>query len=183
MACDTDSLTDPTTGAIVSTNSATTDGISELVLEDRVDNVLLVSLESASTILKPDENAVLIFSVENATADLVALLPWGTPLEAVLSADMFDVTFENELLAYRGRLVKRLAPKPSDYIHLSAGEKKQVSVNLSQGYDTRTAGVYSVQLKSVNGYYRINGLTDDQARGQRGFKAKITTGPITFERL
>ena len=64
--------------------------------------------------------------------------------------------FNGSALPYVGRIVKRAAPVASDYIHIAAGEKKTVTVNLSYAYELDAVGSYQVQLKTEGGKYRAH---------------------------
>lgn len=132
---------------------------------------LIVGLAAKQLQLEPDADMQLVFTVENLTDDAIVILPWGTPMEAVLSADVFDVEHQGDKLPYQGRMIKRSAPTESDYLTVPSGENLDFTVNLSQAYDTRTAGVYTVQLKTRDGLYRF----DSQ-------EAPVSTAPLTIER-
>lgn len=141
------------------------------LLDPVMSHALVASLVATNTQLRPGTDLKLIFSLKNLSDATVTVLPWGTPLEAVLSADIFDVAYKDEILPYRGRMVKRGPPVESDYLELPSGATTQSTVNLSQAYDTRTAGTYKVRLKTVEGLLR---LYDQNAR--------IETVPLVIER-
>ena len=103
--------------------------------------------------IRPGENIVLsdlpveiLFYLSNNTDQPIEILPWATPLERPLTADVFVVTYNGETLPYVGRVVKRAAPSASDYITLQPGEKIESVVNLSQSYDMRSTGEYQITL-------------------------------------
>lgn len=152
-------------------SQSTTSNMAELEVQSAEAGVV-VSLAAVEAVVAADDSVELLFSIENFTAENFRVLPWRTPLEAVLSADIFDVTFADEVLPYRGRVVKRAAPGEADYLDIAAGEKKEVTVNLSQAYDTRTAGTYQVQLKTIDGEYQMH-----------DHSVKVTTDPVVIERL
>ncbi len=92
----------------------------------------------------------ILFYLENNTSRPISVLPWNTPMEKFLSADLFSVTFEGKQLPYTGRVVKRAAPEAKDYINLAAGERLESLVMLSQGYDISQPGEYKVVLESLS---------------------------------
>lgn len=92
----------------------------------------------------------IIFYLQNNTEKSVQVLPWNTPLEKFLSADLFSVTVDGEQLSYVGRAVKRAAPEADDYISLAAGERRESLVVLSQGYDLSRTGEYRIALESLS---------------------------------
>jgi len=105
--------------------------------------------------IRPVESSVaaeqpmeVLFYLSNGTDAAIEVLPWGTPLEQSLTADVFVVTKEGEAMPYAGRVVKRPPPGPDDYLTLAAGEKRETLVDLSDGYDISAAGEYTVVLKT-----------------------------------
>lgn len=101
----------------------------------------------ASDVEQMDE---LLFYLQNNTAQSVQVLPWNTPLEKFLSADLFNVSIGGERLPYTGRVVKRQAPEAGDFINLEAGERLEAVVVLSQGYDLSRSGKYRIMLESLS---------------------------------
>ena len=138
----------------------------------KVEAGVVVSLVSESSTVAPGDSVELVFSIENLTEESLRVLPWGTPLEPVLSADLFDVVHDEVTLPYRGRVIKRAPPGDADYLDIAAGDKRVVTVNLSQAYDTRTAGSYQIQLKMVDGEYVM-----------RDHSVKVVTDAVVIERL
>ncbi len=105
--------------------------------------------------IRPVENSLLaaqpmevLYYLDNGTDTAVEVLPWGTPLEKTLTADVFVVTKEGDVMPYGGRIVKRRPPGPDDYITLAAGERREAVVNLSDAYDSSATGEYTVVLKA-----------------------------------
>ena len=66
--------------------------------------------------INPGDRAELLFFLENVSAQPVSLLPWNTPLEGELTADIFDVSAGDVSLPYQGILIKRAAPTAADNI-------------------------------------------------------------------
>ena len=95
-----------------------------------------------------DQPMEVLFYLSNDTDAAIEVLPWGTPLEQSLTADVFVVTKDGEVMPYGGRVVKRPPPGPDDYLILAAGEKRETVVDLSEGYDIRAVGEYTVVLKA-----------------------------------
>lgn len=105
--------------------------------------------------IRPLANPVLsaqpvgvLFYLNNGTDSPIEVLPWSTPMEQTLTADVFVVSRDGEVLPYGGRVVKRAPPGPDDYLTLAAGEKRETVVNVSDGYNTTAAGEYTVVLKA-----------------------------------
>lgn len=155
----------------VADSSSGLDNKAALGLQDAESGVV-VSLTAVNSQVPPDGSVELTFSIQNFTEQNFRVLPWGTPLETILSADIFDVIYADKVLPYRGRVVKRAPPGESDYLDVVAGGVKEVMVNVSQAYDTEAAGSYLIQLKAVGGEYQM-----------RERSVKILTEPVMIERL
>ena len=131
-------------------------------LENKVSGVSLsdtvaVSLATQQTSLTGTAELKILFTITNHTSESFSVLPWGTPLETVLSADAFEVIHNGKELPYIGRIVKRVAPVKSDYIQIIPGEEITVTVNLSYAYVFDAIGAYQVQLRTEAGKYRVHG--------------------------
>ena len=108
------------------------------------------------TIDKQNPNSgKLLITVTNFSAEDVKLLKWKTPFETELSANIFDVYIGKEHIAYRGRVVKRGAPKEEDYILFHAAEEKTISVDLPQYYKMLKEGNYTVAYQGELDYKKI----------------------------
>ena len=101
------------------------------------------------------------FSLANQGADDLFVLKWKTPLAGV-EADLFIVERDGERVAYTGRLVKRAAPRASDYIRIPAGETVSATFDLASVYDMRQPGEYTVRFAAVG----INVVREDFRAGR-----------------
>ncbi len=106
--------------------------------------------------IRPVENRLIegqslevSFYLNNGTDAAIEVLPWATPLEVNISADLFAVMKDDEALPYVGRVVKRKAATAEDYITLESGEQLETTLNLSQAYDVSAAGDYRIVLESL----------------------------------
>ncbi len=61
---------------------------------------------------------------------------------------MFLIKHENKIIPYRGRVVKRGAPKDEDFITLSKGESKTVVFSLNECYSFEQTGTYAIQFRA-----------------------------------
>ncbi len=122
---------------------------------DIPEDALSVRLAVIDKVIEKEAPFRFQYIIKNGTADAIRILPWATPLEKILSADSFDITFNGEQLPYIGRMVKRMAPTDADYVTISAGESVEVTVDLSNAYDTSASGNYRVQLRTYRGVYSI----------------------------
>lgn len=82
--------------------------------------------------------------VRNPGDSAVDFLLWNTPLESVLSADVFDVHAGDERVSYLGRVIKRGKPPASAWIRLEPGERYEAVVDLGSVYDFSATGSYRV---------------------------------------
>lgn len=84
------------------------------------------------------------FTLSNPGAEDLFVLKWKTPISG-FEADTFIVERDGERLAYNGKLVKRAAPRASDYVRVPAGGSLSVDVDLSSVYDMTQPGNYTVR--------------------------------------
>lgn len=97
----------------------------------------------------------LTFTVTNLTEHKLQLLNWYTPFEGFLS-DLFIIKDHvGDPLAYNGMMVKRSSPSIEDYLVLSAKDKVEITLNLTQAYSI-TPGEYTVQLAQKNWHYLLH---------------------------
>jgi len=102
--------------------------------------------------------ASVLFYVNNNTNDDIRMLIWGTPFEQQLSADILSVTYNDQSLAYLGRMIKRGAPLEKDFINVPAGERLDSPIDLFTSYGVTGAGEYKVALNivEIDGVAMIN---------------------------
>ncbi len=112
--------------------------------------------QNADTIL----DMPVLFSVTNNGAEAVELLKWNTPLEKILSADIFSVERDEEAVAYIGRTMKRASPGAGDFIVLDAGATTEALIDIARYYDTREPGTYEIRFLPPGGEegYANNGV-------------------------
>ena len=94
-------------------------------------------------------NGMVTLKISNTTKKNIDVLKWGTPLEKTLSANIFKVKHGKTLSRYIGRFIKRGTPKDNDYITLKAGEKRLVSVPLSDFYDMQKKEYMKLNLTDI----------------------------------
>jgi len=85
------------------------------------------------------------FHVTNQGDSAIRMLTWNTPLEPILSANVFTVTLNGEAMTYLGRKIKRGTPDDSHYIDLAAGETVTAQLDLETFYKMDIAGDYQVR--------------------------------------
>jgi len=91
----------------------------------------------------------VLFYLSNNGDSAIKILPWGTPLEQPMTADLFLVTKALDIVPYGGIVVKRRPPEAGDYMTLAAGEKREMVVDVSSAYDVSAAGEYTVVLRDL----------------------------------
>ena len=124
---------------------------------------LVPQLSMDRTALTTAESVNVRFSLANQGADDLLVLKWKTPL-AGFDGDLFVVERDGERVAYTGRLVKRAAPRPSDYVRIPAGESASVTFDLSAVYDMRKPGNYTVRYAAAG----IDFVHEDYRKGLTG---------------
>ncbi len=126
----------------VKSNSSVSEKVSnELVLDLAVDQEYLDSGQ-----------LVLIATLKNGSTNEVSFLPWANPFEKNVTADFLtivDLTAGVEL-PYRGIMVKRMPPKPSDYQSLAPQQTISNTIDITSSYtfcaDQKLKIVYSGAL-------------------------------------
>ena len=89
----------------------------------------------------------LAVNLSNHTSESMAILPWGTPLEARFNSDMFEISKEGTTIPYDGRMLKRGQPTAKDYIKIMPEEDLSAAIDLSQAYTIQAPGQYSIKMK------------------------------------
>jgi len=117
---------------------------------DNIDGInITISMEN--TYLKNTDSILIRTTFHNTTLNDIKLLKWNTPLEGLFHADFFSVQdIQQKDIPYTGKLLKRLPAKTSDYITLKAGESISRILNLSDAYQLKKAGFYTVSYRFNN---------------------------------
>lgn len=126
-------------------------GGSELVAHVTVEKAALTMADSVN----------VRFTLTNQGADDLLVLKWKTPF-AGFEGNLFVVERDGERVAYTGRMVKRAAPRATDYFRIPAGESASVTFDLSAVYDMRQPGNYTVRYEAAG----IDVVREDFRRGQ-----------------
>lgn len=86
----------------------------------------------------------ITYTVSNKTGAPIHFLKWGTPLEGFKS-DMFVVKGpRGNTIKYRGILVTRVGPFPSDYVTIPPHQKISEQIDLAGAYDLHEDGAYVI---------------------------------------
>jgi hypothetical protein len=91
---------------------------------------------------------VLMATLTNNGKDAVVFLPWNTPMEGKLRGDYLTVLEmpSGKRLDYQGLMIKRMAPKESDFITLGVGESLQQVTDITRGYNFCSHTEYALQF-------------------------------------
>jgi peptidyl-Lys metalloendopeptidase len=125
---------------------------------------LLVRVAAPQNVLSGDVNVEVSVSVTNTTRNALNVLRWELPSSRHDNA-VFDVQRDGVSVAYTGRLVKRGAPTPADYVLIQPGETLSYTVELTSAYDMTRNGTYSVAFNS---------------NGQRDAGAVLRSEPVSL---
>lgn len=101
----------------------------------RVSNELMLDLAVDQEYLDSGQ-LVLIATLKNGSTNEVSFLPWANPFEKNVTADFLtivDLTTGVEL-PYRGIMVKRMPPKPSDYQSLAPQHTISSTIDITSSY-------------------------------------------------
>jgi hypothetical protein len=133
---------------------------SKLVLDLSIDQVSLASGEF-----------VLLANLNNTSAKEVSFLPWANPFEANVTADFLTIIDLNTgvELTYHGIMVKRMPPKPSDYLTVGSQQTIENSVDITTSYKFCAQQRLSVTFIGV-----LNGLDSKPLEVEaNGLKAQL----------
>src|SRR6185436_3148403 len=103
-------------------------------------------LDIDKTWLGPTDDLVAKVTITNDTQATVLVPQWQVP-GRILEADLFEVTQDGRPAPYVGRIVKRPAPSPSDFIRLAPGHSIQGQTELSRHYDLLDGGEYLISFR------------------------------------
>jgi peptidyl-Lys metalloendopeptidase len=108
---------------------------------------LMARVSTPQPVYNGDVNVEVVVSVTNTTRAPLSVLRWELPSSRHDNA-MFDVQRDGVAVAYTGRLVKRAAPTPDDYVLIQPGETITTTVELTSAYDLTRSGTYTVAFSS-----------------------------------
>lgn len=80
------------------------------------------------------QGVLVTYSITNTSTEPLFLLPWYTPLEGFMSKLFNLVDEQHNVLPYQGPMIKRMMPKPDDFIVIAAGETVSAQLDLQQAY-------------------------------------------------
>ena len=104
---------------------------------------LSAKIELNSQKFKATDREIIKFILTNNSNKTISVLKWTTPLEGI-DDDMFWVKKDEEVVVYLGRILKRAAPKPEDYVTLDPKESVSTDFDLAEIYDISGAGILDV---------------------------------------
>jgi len=107
---------------------------------------LFVDLQAAQSQFRSDQPLLLTWSLTNESDQPLYVLRWFTPVDGI-EANIFAVTRDGQPVAYVGKLIKRPAPGPEDFLKLEPGESLTVQVDISAAYDLTVKGNYAVRFR------------------------------------
>lgn len=111
---------------------------------------------SANDTYKVGEPLELSMKVTNRGESNYTFLPWGTPIENRLTGDCLLVKYKNQILDYKGIMVKRVPPTKKDYVTLENNESVAGKINILDGYSLDKKGDYTIHYKEGKGLPESN---------------------------
>ena len=118
-----------------------------------------VQLSLASPVVQGDADVAVDVAITNTSGRAVNVLKWQLPSKR-LQGPLFRIVKEDGTpAAYMGPLVKRVAPRPQDFVRIEAGATLNYRVELSGAYELG------------NGRYTVEYL----ARGRHGQEAVLAS--------
>jgi peptidyl-Lys metalloendopeptidase len=109
---------------------------------------LSASLDAARPLVGRGERPVVTVTLRNDSSTDLYVVAWQTPLRGV-QGNLFAVQRDGQEVAYLGPLVKRAAPRASDYLLIPAGGSRTVRVDLAAAYDFSRSGEYTIRYRVV----------------------------------
>ncbi|MCP4008736.1 MAG: hypothetical protein GY726_04380 [Proteobacteria bacterium] len=97
------------------------------------------------------QSFTLRYSIENTSDQVLYVLSWRTPLADELASNMFVVQRDGVDVPYIGKLVKRGPPQLEDYETIEPGQTIKTSFDLSQLYEMKETGDYTIQYQLTTG--------------------------------
>src|SRR4051812_25599396 len=96
---------------------------------------LRASISKVQNKAKTHDNVLVKVTITNTGDEDVSVLTWNTPLDRLIT-DCLDVSVNGRKVEYDGPVVKRGAPKESDYLVIKAGQSVEAEFPVSDAYDT-----------------------------------------------
>ena len=88
------------------------------------------------------------FTLTNNSNKTLNVLKWQLPIDGIGNNDLFWVKRNEEVAVYLGKVLKRAAPTPDDYITLDPNETISTDFDLAEVYDISKSGNYAVEFDS-----------------------------------
>jgi peptidyl-Lys metalloendopeptidase len=110
-------------------------------------HALTADLELGRDSFGRGESVPVRWSLANDSLEEARVLRWRTPIGG-FDADLFDVQVNGHPATYLGRLVKRGAPQPEDFVRIAAGGAITASFDLAAVYDFSEPGIYTVRYRA-----------------------------------
>jgi hypothetical protein len=92
---------------------------------------------------------VVELKIVNHGSASFCLLKWNFPQDGRLTTNLFEVRHNNEIVEYKGPMVKRRVTD-ADFLKIEPGREYTASLGLAQGYELETKGRYTIQYKAWN---------------------------------
>ncbi len=96
----------------------------------------------------PGERVEVTFRIANQGQTPLWVLRWNTPLEGLVG-DCFEISHDDEVVFFEGRMVKRGMPEASEYVLIPPGESREGKVDLRAAYKVEAPGKYQLKFDSV----------------------------------
>jgi peptidyl-Lys metalloendopeptidase len=105
-----------------------------------------INLQFPTAEFRARDRQNILFRLTNNSNETVNVLKWNTPLEGI-NNDLFRIEKDGKPAIYLGRMVKRGAPEPEDYITIEPNSSVSVEVDLTEYYDISEPGQYDVRYR------------------------------------
>jgi len=104
-------------------------------------------LSAARSMVGPQEDVFVRIALTNRGSASVWVPRWQVPSGKALDQELFDVTQDGRPVRYVGRLAKRGAPGPGDYVEIQPGTTLRGRAELSAHYEMSGGGEYLIAYR------------------------------------
>ena len=125
-------------------------------IETKSNNKIQTKIEINQSHFNIDSDIKIIFTITNNSDKKYNFCYWQTPLEKSFTSSFFEITHDDKIIKYSGKMIKRVPPQKTDYLLLKPKRSISEEISLREGYDIDKKGKYKITFKGSE----INGLQD-----------------------
>ena len=122
-------------------------------MTDKPTNSLITHLKMKKNTFQVGEPISVDFFVKNNTSTSFEFCYWQSPLEKEFTANFFEIKYDEKIVPYIGKMIKRRPPTIEDNRMLKPKESSTQTININDGYNLDKPGSYTVRFlgRPING--------------------------------